>query len=599
MVPLPDPGAPIEVAGGVHPAKMKLVTIFSRGAATGGLSATESTDALVAVVKPPSHLVTRPAAKQPLAKFKPALKPTFWSDYLPKIYPADRVHSLLDQITGGVRIGRSPADSQVISPNWPSAFEHRDKVSEIIRDDLEAGRLYGPFSEPPFQNFIVSPLGAFTKRNSSKIRLIHDLSFPHKKSVNDLIDKEEFSLSYSSVEDASHVCRGLGPGPVYMAKLDLENAFKHIFVDPADWHLLGFSWPDPDGCNKFYFSKVLNFGLRSSPYLFDLFASALLEFMHLRGVPRTVIRYVDDFIVIAPSAQKCQEYLDIMLQTCRDSGFSVQPSKVTVPSTVTEFLGIVIDTELQQLRISAERLTELSEELQAWLGAKKATKRKLLSLIGKLSFAAAVVRTGRAFIGRLLGASKAAQALHHHVKLNEEARADLSWWASCIASHNGVSYYNPSWSHDGVVHIFTDASNTACGGVCGREWFQVAYLGTFAKLLEHSINWREFHAVLAALATWASDLRGKTVVFHVDNMVVCHILNSLYSPVKKLMQFARSWCLLIEEYNIMAAVVYIDTVSNLDADDLSRMRTQEFLDRNPHVNRHMTWPVLDAYSLGA
>ena len=145
-------------------------------------------------------------------------------------------------------------------------------MSEIIRDDLEAGRLYGPFSEPPFQNFIVSPLGAFTKRNSSKICLIHDLSFPHKKSVNDLIDKEEFSLSYSSVEDASHVCRGLGPGPVYMAKLDLENAFKHVFVDPADWHLLGFSWPDPDGRNKYYFSKVLNFGLRSSPYLFDIFA---------------------------------------------------------------------------------------------------------------------------------------------------------------------------------------------------------------------------------------------------------------------------------------------------------------------------------------
>ena len=522
----------------------------------------------------------------------PALNVDYWSRNLPKVYDTEKSDSLLSQLIEGVRIGRPPADTQIVSANWPSALEHRVQVSKIIADDLGAGRLYGPFTAPPFKNFIVSPLGAFKKRGSSKIRLIHDLSYPLKGSVNSLIKKEDFSLAYASVEDAVRICRQLGPGPVHMAKLDLENAFKHVLVDERDWHLLGFSWPDSAGRNQFYFSKVLNFGLRSAPFLFDLFADALLEFMHHVGVPHRVVRYVDDFIVIAPSASECQHLLNVMLETCLAAGFSVQPSKITKPAVSTEFLGIVIDSARQQLRISSDRLSEITTEVAEWLGLRKATKRRLLSLIGKLAFAAKVVRTGRAFLGRLLGAAKQAKALHHHVRLNEEARADLHWWYQCVASHNGILYYNPVWNCDDVTHIYTDASNLAFGGVCGPHWFQIAYVGKYGSMLEKSINWREFYAALVALGTWAPSLAGKPVVFHIDNMTVVHILNKLYTPVKELMHFTREWCLLIERYNISAAIVYIDTKANIDADDLSRLNAQDFLARNPGVSKTMTWPTL-------
>ena len=492
-----------------------------------------------------------------------------------------------------MQIGRPPADSQVVSCNWPSVLEHREQVSKIIQDDLAAGRLHGPFTTPPYENYVISPLGAFTKRGSQKIRLIHDLSFLSKGSVNSLIKKEEFSLSYASVDDAARVCKELGPSPAYMAKLDLENAFKHVMINCRDWHLMGFSWPDAAGCNQYYFSKVLNFGLRSAPFLFDLFADVLLEFMHAEGVPRgRVIRYVDDFIVVAPTAEECQGYLDIMLDTCLAAGFSVQPSKVTVPAVSTEFLGIVIDSAQRILRISGDRLTELTTEVAQWLGLKKATKRRLLSIIGKLAFAARVVRSGRAFLGRLLGAAKQAKALHHHVTLTEEARADLRWWHQCISTHNGVCFYDVNWSEGDVMHVYTDASNTAFGALWGSEWIQIAYMGKYATMLNKSINWREFHAAVVALATWASSLRGHKVIFHIDNMVVCNILNKLYTPVKELMHFTREWCLLIEQFNITVAVVYIDTKSNLDADDLSRLNNREFLARNPGVNRHMTWPTM-------
>ena len=592
-VQVSGPGAKVDLAGG-GAARLRLASIFKVVTATGGPSVIDGTDVSDVAATPPSlHAAQQPVKQlqQPhVRQFSPALKIKFWSEYLPKIYSQEKSQSLLSQLCEGVRIGRVPAEARVESPNWPSAYEHRDQVAKIIADDLAAGRLDGPYRSPPYSKFIVSPLGAFTKRASTKVRLIHDLSYPHQGSVNASISQEEFSLSYTSVDDAAALCRQLGPSPAYMAKLDLQDAFKHIFVDTRDWHLLGFVWPDDFGNKNYYFSRVLNFGLRSSPYLFDIFASALLDIVHYCGVPRTIVRYVDDFIVVAPTKIECQTRLDSVIKLCQEAGFSIQASKITAPSTTTEFLGIVIDSEREELRISQERLRELTTEVDTWLTRDKATKRQLLSLIGKLSFAAKVVRTGRAFISRLLVATKHARALHHHVKLSKEAKADLQWWAQCISSHNGTSYYNPSWAHEGVVHVYTDASNDAYGALCGTEWIQMAYTGSIGYMRAKSINWREFHAAVTAIATWANLLRGKSVVFHVDNMVVCYILNSLYSPVQELMHFVRQWCLIVERYSIQVAVVYIDTKANIDADDLSRLRTREFLDRNTQVRPHMTWP---------
>ena len=85
-----------------------------------------------------------------------------------------------------------------------------------------------------------------------------------------------------------------------------------------------------------------------------------------------------------------------------DAGFSVQPTKVTAPSTETEFLGVMIDTVKQELRIFPDRLKEIAREVGLWLGRKKITKCQLLNLVGKFSFAARVVRTGKAFISRLI-----------------------------------------------------------------------------------------------------------------------------------------------------------------------------------------------------
>ena len=102
------------------------------------------------------------------------------------------------------------------------------------------GRLYGSFDVAPFQFYVISPLGAFLKRDGSKIRVIRDLSYP----------AVDYSLQYASVDDAVALCVKCKPKIPYLAKLDLKDAYKHIAVQPADWHLLGFKWHE-----QIYFSK--------------------------------------------------------------------------------------------------------------------------------------------------------------------------------------------------------------------------------------------------------------------------------------------------------------------------------------------------------
>ena len=94
--------------------------------------------------------------------------------------------------------------------------------------------------------------------------------------------------------------------------------------------------------------------------------------------------------------------------------------------------------------------------LKQWIRPrKKMTKRELLSLIGKLSFAAA----GRIFLRRLTDLSTSARKLHHHIHLRASATADIQWWQDFLPGWNGVSLMlQDEWETAADLNLSTDAS---------------------------------------------------------------------------------------------------------------------------------------------
>ena len=65
---------------------------------------------------------------------------------------------------------------------------------------MSLGRIAGPFTSLPFDNFVISPLGLVPKKESGKYRIIHDLSFSKSDSVNLFISNAEATVQYESLE---------------------------------------------------------------------------------------------------------------------------------------------------------------------------------------------------------------------------------------------------------------------------------------------------------------------------------------------------------------------------------------------------------------
>ena len=55
-----------------------------------------------------------------------------------------------------------------------------------------------------------------------------------------------------------------------LVKRDLADAFRYILIAISDYWLLGFYWDD-----LYWIDYFLPFGLRTTPFIFDLFTKGL------------------------------------------------------------------------------------------------------------------------------------------------------------------------------------------------------------------------------------------------------------------------------------------------------------------------------------
>ena len=149
--------------------------------------------------------------------------------------------------------------------------------------------------------FVCSPLGLVPKHDGGW-RRIHDLSYPYGNSVNDGIPQDWGTLEYTTFDDAVVILLRQGPGAL-LVKRDLKDAFRHIPVAISDQWLLGFFCDD---C--YYLERYLPFGLRTSPFLFDLFAKALNWILIAVLHWNVILHYLDDFFAILPPTADAHAY---------------------------------------------------------------------------------------------------------------------------------------------------------------------------------------------------------------------------------------------------------------------------------------------------
>jgi hypothetical protein len=161
---------------------------------------------------------------------------------------------------------------------------------------VEKGYLKGAFGKPPFDIYRVSPIGIVEGKYSGKKRLIVDLSSPHDSeehsSINNLIDKEQCSLSYVRIDDAISAIKDFGRFSI-LSKVDISDAFKQLGIRKDQHHLYCIKW------RKLYDYYVrLCFGSRSSPKIFDNLSEAICWIAKNNYNIPVILHLLDDYLTI-------------------------------------------------------------------------------------------------------------------------------------------------------------------------------------------------------------------------------------------------------------------------------------------------------------
>ena len=302
----------------------------------------------------------------------------------------DYVSNLARYLVHGFRYGfhiqfignRAPFES----PNLKSALQNPDLVMSKLQKEIDAGRIVGPLTKAPFPDFRSSPIGIVPKKTPNEVCLIQHLSYPSGFSVNDNIPEDCSTVHYATINQSVKIVQRLGVG-CFMAKTDIKSAFRIIPIHPQDYSLLGLKWAD-----KYHFDRCLLMGCSSAFSLQKLRASAALHIL-------------DDFLFVAPSAEKCEADLANFLHLCNYHGVPIAHEKTVQPRTTLEFAGITLDSISQDSRLP-DKLQKCRTLLHQFRKRRTVTLWELQSLICLLNFACSVVVPVRAFLRRLIDLTK-------------------------------------------------------------------------------------------------------------------------------------------------------------------------------------------------
>jgi hypothetical protein len=460
-----------------------------------------------------------------------------------------------------------------------------------VQSEVDKGFLLGPFVYPPFPTVRINPIGIVESKYSKKKRLIVDLSAPHDLedvcSLNDLINKEDFRLSYVRLDDAIRIIKTLHQGdPIFLCKTDIADAFKQIPLHPSTWPYHGIKWH-----NMYYFYTRLVFGSRSSPNIFDRFASMVSWILENNYAIKPILHLLDDFITIVPPTVDAQRQMDTMLGVFESLGIPLSARKTVGPVTCLEYLGIELSTTDMVARLPADKLDRIRGIVAQFLVIKKCRKRQLLSLLGHLQFACRVIVAGRAFTSRLLVAATSVKKLCHFVSLSSAVRLDLKMWHELLQHWNGVSLFlDVQTTNSFHMELFTDASSIGFGGYFQGAWFYGTWPDNLESRLDSdfSIAFKELYPIVIAALLYGKSWGQKRILFKCDNAAVVFAINKGRSHSAAMMQLMRRLVLIAADCNFAFAAQHLPGITNNIADALSRLQLQRFRALAPNAQTEPT-----------
>ena len=195
-----------------------------------------------------------------------SLNASAWQTQLVEHSDCIYVQMLLFIIEHEAKIEYRDLDQLILSENLFSTNEASDTLQVDLTQQVRCDRLIEIHHVS--HRFIFSSLRLVLKKND-RWRRIHHLSYSKERSVNCFILENWESIEYFIFDQAIIALCDVDQNAV-LIKRDLIDVFRHVSIATSDHWLLEFFWED-----KYWIDRFLFFNLRTSSYLFNLFAKDL------------------------------------------------------------------------------------------------------------------------------------------------------------------------------------------------------------------------------------------------------------------------------------------------------------------------------------
>ena len=171
---------------------------------------------------------------------------------------------------------------------------------------------------------------------------------------------------------------------------------------------------------------MLPFGLRSAPKIFTAVANTMEWCVHKAGV-KYIYHYLYDFTVLGSlDSEECHRHLLCLQSIAADLGVPLALDKQNSPTTVIVFLGIIIDTTHQKLRLPEDKLCRLLETVTEYKYRKICIRRHNYGIFSRDITTCLFCNTIRkTFLQRAISLLCSVRCHHHHICLNSDFRSGM------------------------------------------------------------------------------------------------------------------------------------------------------------------------------
>lgn len=287
-------------------------------------------------------------------------------------------------------------------------------------------------------------------------------------------------------------------GSRYFSTLDLLSGYWQVPLNPDAQEKAAFI--TRGGLWKW---KVLPFGLTSAPATFQRLMEQVFQGLHWK----TLLLYLDDVIVVAPTFEEHVHRLRQVLQRLREAGLKLKPSKCTLFQHKVKYLGHVVSEE--GVSTDPEKIAAVKEwpqpssltELKTFLGTVGYYRQYIPDFASIAKPLTSLTAKGASWIW------------------DEATQASFELLRERLISAPILQYPDP-----GETFILdTDASNDGVGAVLSQEHGgQEGVIAYFSKTLapaerNYCVTRRELLAVIKAVKHFKPYLFGRKFRLRTDH----------------------------------------------------------------------------------